>query len=188
MTGYSPHRRKQLSRFQVASTIALILFAALLAHQLLSKANPHHKHPRAHATHAVIEGRWKVVRAELGLPLLPDTIYLPSAAIPPPPPPPSHRTGKLPSRFDLRRKRAGEDLQNQSKLHLAADARDAPRVSLKALVTSFRRIAAAEKDAEEIQGKREKLGRKIRVQKRIEDWQADPRNAKDVYATGTMTR
>ncbi|KAG1736810.1 hypothetical protein EDB19DRAFT_1637548, partial [Suillus lakei] len=83
-----------------------------------------------------IEGRWKAVRASLDLPPLPDTIN-PSAAIPPPSPP--LRTGKLPSRFDLRRKRAEADLQSKSRLHLAVDVRDAPRISVQALAASFRR-------------------------------------------------
>ena len=62
------------------------------------------------------------------------------------------RTGELHPRFDLRRKHA-EDLQRQSRLYLAADAGDAPRVSLEALVTSFRRIAEAEREEGEIRGK-----------------------------------
>jgi hypothetical protein len=121
----------------------------------------------------------------LGLPPLPDTIN-PSAAIPPPlsPPSPSLRTGKLPSRFDLRQKRAEGVLWSQSRLHLAADARDAPRISLEALAASFRRIAAAEKEMTEMRGKRERLGRKGRVERHtIEDWPRQAGNAKNVYAT-----
>ena len=172
MAHHSPHRQKKLSR--LAFTIVLILFAALLVRQLLSKANFHRNHPRApgrSSNHAVIEGRWKAVRASLGLPPLPDTIN-PSAAIPPPlsPPSPSLRTGKLTSRFDLREKRAEGALWSQSRLHLAADARDVPRISLEALAASFRRIAAAEKEMTEMRGKRERLGRKGRVEKHaIED-------------------
>lgn len=187
MACYRPHRQKKLSR--LAFTIVLILFAALLARQLLSKANFHRNHPRARSSsnHAVIEGRWKAVRASLGLPPLPDTIN-PSAAsaIPPPlsPPSPLLRTGKLPSRFDLRQKRAEGVLWSQSRLHLAADARDTPRISLEALAASFRRIAAAEKEIAEMRGKRERLGRKGRVERRtIEDWPKRAENAKNVYAT-----
>ncbi|OJA21539.1 hypothetical protein AZE42_01810 [Rhizopogon vesiculosus] len=184
MASYSPHRQKQLSRRRLAFTIILILFAVLLARQLLSKANLHHKHPRARSNHAIIGGRWKAARASLGLPPLPDTIN-PSIAIPPPLSSPSLRTGKLPTRFDLRRKRAEEDFQSQSMLHLAADATSAPRVPLEALAASFRRIAAAEKEMAEVRVKRDRVRQKGRAQKGIEDWQADPRNAKNVYATVT---
>ncbi|KAG1768622.1 hypothetical protein EV702DRAFT_1035541 [Suillus placidus] len=177
MAGHSTQRQKQLSR--LAIIIIVILFTAVLARQLFSKATLRNKHPRARSPHTFIEGRWKDVRASLGLPPLPDTIN-PAAAILPPSTPP--RTGKLPLRFDLRRKRAEADLQTQGKLHLAADVRDAPRVSVQALSASFRRIAAAEKEIAEMRGKHEKSGPKARLQRRIEDWQ-DPTNAKDVLTT-----
>ncbi|KAG1748889.1 uncharacterized protein EDB91DRAFT_820315 [Suillus paluster] len=180
--GSIPQRQKQLSR--LAIIIILILFAAVLARQLFSKASPHDKQPRALSHRTTIEGRWKAVRASLGLPPLPDTIN-PSTVIDSPPSPPL-RAGKLPSRFDLRRKRAEADLRNQSRLQLAADVRDAPRVSLEALAASFRRIAAVEKEMAGIRGKHEKSGQKVsRVQRRIEDWRADPTNAKNVLATVT---
>ncbi|KAG1819679.1 uncharacterized protein BJ212DRAFT_1060220 [Suillus subaureus] len=177
MAGHSIQRQKQLS--QLAIIIIVILFAAVLARQLFSKATLHDEHPRAHSPHTFIEGRWKDVRSSLGLPPLPDTIK-PSAAILPPSIPP--RTGKLASRFDLRRKRAEAELRSRSRLHLAADVKDAPRVSVQALAASFRRIAAIEKEIAEMRGKHEKSGQKVRVQRRIEDWQ-DPTNAKDVLTT-----
>ncbi|KAG0706531.1 hypothetical protein DFH29DRAFT_772926, partial [Suillus ampliporus] len=140
---------------RLAIIIILILFAAVLARQLFSKASLNNKHPRdARSHHTLIEGRWKAVRASLGLPPLPDTINSP-AVIPPSSPP--LRAGKLPLRFDLHRKRAEADLQSQNRLHLAADVRDAPRVSLEALAASFRRIAAAEKEMAGIRSKHEKL-------------------------------
>jgi hypothetical protein len=181
MAGHSMQRQKQLSR--LAIIIIVILFAAVLARQLFPGKILHNEHPRARSPHTLIEGRWKDVRASLGLPPLPDTIN-PSVAILPPSI--SLRPGKLPSRFDLRRKRAEADLQGQSKLHLAADVRDSPRVSVQALAASFRRIAVAEKEIAEMRGKHEKPGQKVRVQRRIEDWQ-DPTNAnaKDVLTTVT---
>ncbi|KAG2138943.1 hypothetical protein DEU56DRAFT_328872 [Suillus clintonianus] len=179
MAGHSTQRQKQLSR--LAIIIIVVLFAAVLARQLFSKANLHNKHPRARSPQSIIGGRWKAVRASLNLPPLLDTIN-PSAAILPPSTP--LRTGKLPSRFDLRRKRAEADLQSQSRLHLAADVRDAPRVSVEVLAASFRRIAAAEKEMAETRGKHEKSGQKARVRRRIEDWQ-DPTNVKDVLTTVT---
>lgn len=178
MAGHSTQRQKQLSR--LAIIIIVILFAAVLARQLFSGAiRVRDKHPRARSPHTLIEGRWKDVRASLGLPPLPDSIN-PSVAILPPAT--LLRPGKLPSRFDLRRKRAEADLQSQSKLHLAADVRDSPRVSVQALAASFRRIAAAEREIAEMRSKHEKSGQKVRVQRRIEDWQ-DPTNAKDVLTT-----
>ncbi|KAG2075871.1 hypothetical protein BDR04DRAFT_1068813 [Suillus decipiens] len=177
MAGHSAQRQKQLSRFAII--IIVILFAAVLARQLFSKVTLRDAHPRARSPHTLIEGRWKDVRASLGLPPLPDTIN-PSTAILLPSTPP--RTGKLTSRFDLRRKRAEADLRSQTRLHLAADVRDAPRVSVQALAASFRRIAATEKETAEMRGKHEKSGQKARLQRRIEDWQ-DPTNAKDVLTT-----
>ncbi|KAG2157625.1 uncharacterized protein EDB93DRAFT_803115 [Suillus bovinus] len=175
MAGHSTQRQKQLSR--LAIIIIVILFAAVLARQLFrSKATLRDEHPRARSPHTFIEGRWKDVRTSLGLPPLPDTINQSAAILPPST---LHRTGKLPSRFDLRRKRAEADLQSQNRLHLAADVRDAPRVSVQALAASFRRIAAAEKEIAEMRSKHEKSGQKARIQRRIEGWQ-DPINAKDV--------
>jgi len=80
----------------------------------------------------------------------------------PSPSPPALRTGELHPRFDLRLKHAEEDLQRQSRLHLhlAANARDTPRVSLEALVTSFRRRAEAEEEKGEIRGKIKQEGLK----------------------------
>jgi hypothetical protein len=180
MAGHSTQRQKQLSRFAIV--IIVILSAAVLARQLFSKATIHNKHPRAHSPHTFIEGRWKDVRASLGLPPLPDTVINPSAAILTPSTP--LRTEKLTSRFDLRRKRAEADLRSQSRLHLAADVRDAPRVSVQALAASFRRVAAAEKEIAEMRGKHEKPGQKVRVQRHAEDWQ-NPADAKDVLTTVT---
>ncbi|KAG2048790.1 hypothetical protein BDR06DRAFT_962252 [Suillus hirtellus] len=175
----STQRQKQFSR--LAIIIIVILFATVLARQLFSKATLRDQHPRARSPHTLIQGRWKDVRTSLGLPPLPDIINQPAAVLPPST---SHRTGKLPSRFDLPRKRAEADLRSQNRLHLATDVRDAPRVSVQALAASFRRIAAAEKEIAEMRGKHEKSGQKIRVQKRIEEWQ-DPTNAKDVLTTVT---
>lgn len=106
-----------------------------------------------------IEGRWKEVRASLGLPALPDIVRFPHthlARIPSPLSSPSGSEFKSKptraSRFDLKRKRAFEAAQSQSQsqsqtpmLHFASDALREQSVPLRQMAASFRAVALAEK-------------------------------------------
>lgn len=92
-----------------------------------------------------IEGRWKVVRASLGLPQLPDIIYFPANSDHP-----SRYISIRASRFDLKRKRSLESEKQMHKtprLYFATDALENSSVSLERIAASFRDIALVEKAA-----------------------------------------
>lgn len=113
--------------------------------------------------HIYIEGRWKSLRASLGLPPLLDVISFPSdsnfipATLPP----------TRASRFDLKRKRSIElatQKINNPQLYFATDALKEQSVPLERMAASFRAIALAEKGIA-IEQARTRLMRQGQVQR-----------------------
>jgi hypothetical protein len=100
-------------------------------------------------TPQAIGGRWQLVHSSLGLEPLPATIAI---SVPTAISQPSHR-------IDFRRRKRSAP----APLHFARDALREPRVSLKELVVSFRRIAHEEAKADaarsETKKGRSRLGR-----------------------------
>ena len=127
-----------------------------------------------------IEGRWKHIRASLGLPPLPDIISFPPGSnsdIPTITQVPPTRM----SRFDLKRKRSIELAAKESKhsqLHFADDAMKEQSASLEQIAASFRAIALAEKGIaiEQARARLVRQGQVERGLRRSSSW--GPRAAK----------
>ncbi|KAH7910630.1 hypothetical protein BJ138DRAFT_1008461 [Hygrophoropsis aurantiaca] len=159
MAGHNVHRHK-VKRIVL---IVFLLIAAGLARQLLMKTQSQPILSPAgvqkHQSNRIrIEGRWREVRASLGLPPLPDTIDRRLASLPHP--------NKITARFDLRRKRAEATLHHPPDLYLASDTKDTPVMSLQSLAHSFHEIAQAEKELAIIQARlrHEKQEQKLQTQ------------------------
>jgi hypothetical protein len=118
-----------------------------------------------------IQGRWKPIRASLGLPPLPDIDNFPQNPHLIPSVPSTSRM----SRFDLRRKRSIEANAQSAKplqLRFAADALRQPSVPLGHMAASFRAIALAEKGItmEQARARLQKQGQTQDSQRRPSSW------------------
>jgi hypothetical protein len=134
-----PSRTTHLTARRLAFLLSVILFLVLFSRTIFPRkmGNP----TSQNIIHSPIAGRWRAVRASLGLPSLSDAILIPSST----PLPPS----RVLSRFDLRKRKksASRPVAEPVQLYFSSDALDEPRISLEQLADSFRAIALAEKEA-----------------------------------------
>ena len=135
-------RRVPMSTRKLALVFTAILALALCAHHTRLRLRAFNRSPAIQTDPPCVQGRWKSVRASLGLPPLPDRV-LPSALIPAgtsSAPPHTLVLSRLAiaSRFDLKRKRSLEELSSRTvvPLFFAPDALERRSISLEEFLGS----------------------------------------------------
>jgi hypothetical protein len=147
-------------RFAVIFILILII---MLSRNLLPTAqNPSISTSVSSAQYLRVQGRWKAVRASLGLPPISDHVRVAS----------NLTVVKLQrdSRFDLKRKRALEESESHTiPLYFSPGALDKPSLTTQQLSEAFRAVALTEKqNAAEARQRAQKQGRK--TQRRPSSW------------------
>jgi hypothetical protein len=141
-SAHMPSHTTHVTARRLAFLLSFILFLALFSRTIFPRKMPTTGRPTSqNIVHSPLDGRWRAVRASLGLPSLSGAILIPSST----PLPPS----RVISRFDLRKRKksASRPVAEPVQLYFSSDALDEPKVSLEQLADSFRAIALAEKEA-----------------------------------------